>query len=301
MSKPKSNQLPDYLIQNLNADKPMSDNEHAVLEQIWASSSTFNYEAADTEAQWQKFKAQIETPAISMQDAPKKQFAMFRWAAAAIVLLVAGIGITQYYGGEDKGFTAVYRSSDDIQNIHLPDGSDIVLNAQSELIVNTMNATKRELVLKYGEAFFKVAHNNTPFSVKTIKGTITVLGTEFNINAYPKSLFSVFLKTGKIDMRFSGKTVTLQPGQCLQENDKHQLQLLKYSDNRNYAWLDNKLIFDSTSLSEVISVLETTYKVKFVYDLQMKDEKVNLTIENLNAEQVAELLSKTLNSKVTVQ
>lgn len=299
MSDPNlKKQLPGFLIENLSQDKPLSESEKTVLENIWSTSSNFKYDTADTDAQWQKFKAQIEQPESTKS---RKQFAMFRWAAAAVVLIVAGIGISQYIGGEDKGFTAIYHTGNDIQKVHLPDGSDIILNAQTELIVNTMNASKRELVLKYGEAFFKVSHNNTPFSVKTIKGTITVLGTEFNINAYPKSLFSVFLKTGKIDMKFSGKTVTLQPGQCLQENASHQMQLMHLSDNRNYAWLDNKLVFDSTSLSEVISVLESTYKVKFVYDLQMKDEKINITIENLNAEQVAELLSKTLNSKVRVE
>lgn len=299
MSDPNlKKQLPGFLIENLSEDKPLSESEKTVLENIWSASSNFKYDAADTDAQWQKFKAQIEQPESTKG---RKQFAMFRWAAAAVVLIVAGIGISQYIGGEDKGFTAIYHTGNDIQKVHLPDGSDIILNAQTELIVNTMNASKRELVLKYGEAFFKVSHNNTPFSVKTIKGTITVLGTEFNINAYPKSLFSVFLKTGKIDMKFSGKTVTLQPGQCLQENAMHQMQLMQLTDNRNYAWLDNKLVFDSTSLSEVISVLESTYKVKFVYDLQMKDEKINITIENLNAEQVAELLSKTLNSKVRVE
>lgn len=298
MSDPNLKHLPGFLLENLSVDKPLSDNEKAVLETIWSSSANFQYEAADTDAQWSKFKAQIDQ---SQTSGKRKQFAMFRWAAAAVVLIVAGIGISQYLGGEDKGFTAIYHTGNTKQTVHLPDGSDVILNAQTELVVNTLNASKRELVLKYGEAFFKVSHNNTPFSVKTVKGTITVLGTEFNVNAYPKDLFSVFLKQGKIDMTFSGKTLTLQPGQCLQENSKHQLQLLQLSDNRNYAWLDNKLVFDSTALSEVITVLESTYKVKFVYDQQMKDEKINITIENLTAEQVAELLSKTLNSKVSVE
>lgn len=299
MSDPNHKKLPDFLVQNLNESSSLSDSEQSLYEGIWSASESFKYPDAGTEQQWQNFKNKLEgKPTLSQ---PKRQFAMFRWVAAAVVILVAGIGIRQYLSPQDNGFSAVYKTGTEIKTVHLPDGSDIILNAQTELIVNAINASKRELVLKKGEAFFKVTHNNTPFTVQTVKGKIRVLGTEFNVKAYPSELFSVFLKNGKIDMTFSDKHIYLKPGQCLQENAQHRLELIALNDNRNFAWIDNKLVFENTSLSEVVKVLESTYKVKFVYDQQMKDEKINLTIENLTAQQAAELLSKTLNTKVAVE
>lgn len=299
MSDPTHKKLPDFLIQNLSEKSTLSDAEKSLYEGILSASESFPYPEAGTEQQWQKFKNQLDGNTHSVQ--PKRQFAMFRWVAAAVVILVVGLGIRQYLSPEDKSFSAVYTSGTDIKTIHLPDGSEVVLNAQTVLIVNAINTSKRELILKKGEAFFKVTHNNTPFTVQTMKGKIRVLGTEFNVKAYPSELFSVFLKNGKIDMTFSDKHIYLKPGQCLQENAQHQLELIALSDNRNYAWLDNKLVFENTSLSEVVKVLESTYKVKFVYDLQLKDEKINISIENLSAQQAAELLSKTLNTKVSVE
>lgn len=299
MADPNHKKLPDFLVQNLNDQSSLPDSEQSLYEGIWSASESFKYPEAGTEQQWLNFKNQLEGNAPAVQ--PKRQFAMFRWVAAAVVILVAGLGIRQYLSPEDNGFTAVYKTTNTTQTIHLPDGSDVILNANTELLVNAINASKRDLVLKKGEAFFKVTHNNTPFTVQTKKGSIRVLGTEFNIKAYQSEPFSVFLKNGKIDMTLEDGNIILQPGQCLQENAQHNLELITLNDNRNYAWIDNKLVFENTSMAEVIKVLEDTYKVKFVYDLQMKDEKINLTVDNLTAQQTAELLSKTLNAKVSVQ
>ncbi len=67
----------------------------------------------------------------------------------------------------------------------LPDGSKVRLNSASSLKYPTIfNGNKRQVELT-GEAYFEIKENKRmPFVVKTKKVDVTVLGTEFNINAY---------------------------------------------------------------------------------------------------------------------
>lgn len=296
-------EIPDFVIQNLNEGKPLSGEDMGAIEGILGAAESYSYPDADTDAQWVKFRSRIESQPLQVTKKPviKRQFAMFRWVAAAVVVFVLGIGIRQYYVSNDPGFTATYKSGNSSQTINLPDGSELVLNKLTELEVKKMNGRERVVELKSGQAFFNIRHNDLPFLVETPKGNIMVLGTEFDVKAYKNERFSVFLKKGKIEMKLNDEVVEMKPGQLLNENENNEYVLSSISDNRAYSWLDNKLIFENTSLAEVISVLESNYKVKFNYDENLKDEKVNLKIESLSADQVADLLSKTLNSKVSVE
>lgn len=304
MKNNKLIEIPHFVLQDLNEGKPVSETDQNTVRDILSSVDSFKYDVTGTEAQWLKFKAQItdiETPVVEMPRTNKRQFAMFRWVAAAVIVIVAGLAIKQYSSGSDLEYIASYQTDKQHKTITLTDGTEIILNANTEINVKTFNSFSRELEITKGEAFFKVVHNNSPFIVSTPKGTIKVLGTEFNVNAYSNQKFSVFLKKGKIEMTIKKEKIILKPGQCLEEQANNNFALVDLNDNRNYAWIDNKLVFENTSLSEVVSVLEDTYKVKFVYDAQMKDEKISLSVDGLTAAQVAEVLSKTLNSKVSVQ
>lgn len=301
MSKRSKHELPEFLIQNLSEGKPMSDAELSSIDKILDAASGFKYPETAVDTQWNNFRSRLGAPMEVVQKPVKRfQFAMFRWVAAAVVVLVIGLAINDFYRS-DAGFTAVYTTKENKQTVQLPDGSTVVLNSNTQLIVNTMNDKKRELILKSGQAFFTVTHNDLPFTVQTGKGKISVLGTEFDVNAYNHEHFAVYLKKGKIEMELKDRKLTLKPGQLLSENDAHQMTIKDISDNREYAWIDNKLVFENTTLAEIIRVLESNYHVKFVYDEKLKDEKYNLNIDELSAEQVAELLSKLTNSKVSIQ
>lgn len=292
--------VPEFLIRNLNDGNPLSESELAHIQGIIEKSSSFQYPETDVDAQWTRFKSRIGAPMEVTYVKPRKHnFAMFRWVAAAVVVLMLGIAIKDYYTHQ-SGFSAVYVTKDDKRTVQLPDGSTIVLNQNTELMVNAMNEHRRELVLKSGQAFFTVVHNDLPFVVQTPKGKISVLGTEFDIKAYKDQQFAVYLKKGKIEMKLATGNLILKPGQLLAE-DKGEFALKSISDNREYAWIDNKLVFENTSLSEIVTVLESNFKVKFVYEERLKDEKFNLSVGELNAEQIAEVLSKLTHSQVTIQ
>jgi ferric-dicitrate binding protein FerR (iron transport regulator) len=95
--------------------------------------------------------------------------------------------------------------------------------------------------------------------------------------------------------------VSLLPGDYLEEIGLGDFRITRISDSRASVWMDGNLSFDNTLLSEMVKVLEDTYKVKFKYDESLSNEKLTITFAGLSAEQAAELLGKTLNSNVSIQ
>lgn len=72
--------------------------------------------------------------------------------------------------------------------MRLPDGSTVLLNEGSELSYSTSFGKQAREVTLTGEGYFDVQHNlSKPFKVLTGNVTTTVLGTAFNIKAYPGS------------------------------------------------------------------------------------------------------------------
>lgn len=301
MSKKFSNSFPEYLKSNLEEGSALSEQDIQIYDAIWNQSAQFKYPEANTELQWSKLKAEItneKTPAVKTK---QLKYYMFRWVAAAVIVLVCGIGFYQLKLGEDNGFTAIYSTLDNQEKVILPDGSTVVLNENSELSVEAYNAYKRNVKLVKGEAYFSVSHDERPFVVSTQNGSIKVHGTKFNINAYNENVFEVFLKEGKIEWVKGSQDVYLKPGQLLKSNQGGKYTIQNLTDNRSTIWVEDKLVFKNSNFKDVIQVLESHYEVKFVYDQAVENEVVTISCENLSAEQVASLLSKTLNTQITVQ
>jgi transmembrane sensor len=301
MTKKRTYQIPDFLVQDLNDGQSFSAPEVQELETIFSSAEAFQYPEASTEAQWQTLRSKLTPMTVVKEPTRVRQFAMFKWAAAAVVVLSVSIGIWQSQKNKVENFTAIYKTGNHKQLVKLPDGTSINLNTNSELEVKTMNDEDRVVALHSGEAFFNVIHNELPFKVETSKGEITVTGTEFNIKNRKELPFAVFLKTGKVKFKSGTASLDMRPGQCLKENAKG-FELSTADNSGQFAWIDNKLVFNSQPLSEIVKELEVTYKVKFIYDQKLAGEKYNLVCDNnLNATQVAELLTKVTNSKVRIE
>src|SRR5690606_16628213 len=87
-------------------------------------------------------------------------------------------------------------------HMELPDGTQVWLNADSRIYYPlTFTGTKRVVKL-IGEAYFEVAHDpNKIFIVETKDEKVKVLGTKFNVKAYPEDAYScTTLKEGKVEV-----------------------------------------------------------------------------------------------------
>ncbi|MCX6225397.1 MAG: FecR domain-containing protein, partial [Bacteroidia bacterium] len=83
----------------------------------------------------------------------------------------------------------------------LTDGSTMVLNADTRLIVPKKFGQTNRTVELQGEAFFQVQHDaGRPFIIHAGPGQVKVLGTSFHVKAYPGSDLEVYVETGRVEL-----------------------------------------------------------------------------------------------------
>lgn len=158
--------------------------------------------------------------------------------------------------------------------IILPDGTHVFLNAGSRLIYPDFFADKTREVFLVGEAFFEVEYNEKqPFIVQTTDIRVRVLGTQFNVSAYPSdNIIETVLTSGKVrlEQNNSGmfsQTTDLLPGQLAAFSKTERTTQLREVDIENHTlWTEGLLKFESTDLSRVVKKLERYFDIRFRYD-----------------------------------
>jgi len=186
--------------------------------------------------------------------------------------------------------------------ITLSDGSKVWLNAGSRLIYPSRFVDKSREVLLIGEAFFEVTENSEqPFVVKTADVKVEVLGTKFNVLAYPED-YSVqtVLTEGSVKIRKSGaglfnKAIKLAPGQMAYFNKKSEEATVYEVNTEQYtSWTKGLWSFSNTDFNRIVKRLERYYNIRFHFDDPMKGTiqisgKLDVTQEQ---EEVFEYLTK---------
>ncbi|AEL25007.1 FecR family protein [Cyclobacterium marinum] len=146
--------------------------------------------------------------------------------------------------------------------LQLADGSNVVLNAESELRFKSgFGQLHRELFLS-GEAFFEVASDSLPFRVHSGDLITTAMGTSFNINSYQKDWVQVQLATGKvkvINVAKDNESVELIPGEEAVIGENSQLKKGKFDLEKAFFWKDGVLVFNNMPFQEVVRTLERWY------------------------------------------
>ncbi len=158
--------------------------------------------------------------------------------------------------------------------VTLADGSRVWLNAGSRLIYPSEFVDNRREVFLVGEAFFEVAKNeDQPFFVKTTDVEIKVLGTKFNISAYPED-YSVqtALTEGRVELSRTNaglleKKIQLSPGKLAYFNKKSRETKIYDVDVQYYSlWTKGLFSFSNTDLNRITRKLERYYNIRFRFD-----------------------------------
>ena len=157
--------------------------------------------------------------------------------------------------------------------ILLTDGTKVYLNAGSRLVYPELFTDKTREVFLVGEAFFEVKHDNShPFIVQTTDIRIRVLGTKFNISAYPSdNIIETVLTDGKVQLQQNSsglfeETTDMMPNQLASFNKNSKEIKLDMIDPDNYTlWKDGICKFESTDLSRIVKKLERFYNIRFSY------------------------------------
>ncbi len=153
--------------------------------QDWLAKNEANKKAfARAEICWKDLGDVTDLPWA--KDTSKNNISLLRRFApiAASILIILSIGVfIQQYVLTPMATTTYQTARAEHKNILLDDGSNITLGARSIVNVNYSDA-ERHITLVRGEAFFDVAKNKErPFIVKVGKGTVTAIGTKFNIHS----------------------------------------------------------------------------------------------------------------------
>jgi ferric-dicitrate binding protein FerR (iron transport regulator) len=151
----------------------------------------------------------------------------------------------------------------------LPDGTRVIVSANTTFTYPaTFGKQSREVSLS-GEAYFDVTHNaGLPFVVKSKDLSIKVLGTKFNVYAYPReNYFEASSVEGKIQAyseRNKKKIMTLLPNEKVRYNYANETFEKSTTDLQvETAWTRGDLYFQSETLLSILPKLERYYGVKF--------------------------------------
>ncbi|MBD1433717.1 FecR domain-containing protein [Sphingobacterium sp. DN00404] len=155
----------------------------------------------------------------------------------------------------------------------LADGTKVWMNAESELCYPQTFAGENRVVQLTGEAYFEVAKDKSkPFIVETVNQRIEVLGTHFNVNAYPTERKSaVTLVEGRIAVSIEGqKERVLYPGQQALVTQKH-LEVGDVNVDEYIAWKNDEFMFNEESLVEAANRIGRWYDLDIDVDPALKD------------------------------
>ncbi|WP_028293275.1 FecR family protein [Oceanobacter kriegii] len=194
------------------------------------------------------------------------------WAAAASLLLLApllwfvlGTGLNSSASNEVSQAVAVDYATDtaEQQQLTLADGSDLAINANSQLSV-ALSDTERRVQLQQGEVFFSVARDTQrPFVISTDRGQIRVLGTAFNVDTSGDGLV-VSVEHGVVEVTHEGQSWRLYAGEGVRlDGDQAQ----PFKDQQAGSWRTGWRKVSGEPLSDLVAHLQShTHK-----QIQLRD------------------------------
>lgn len=184
----------------------------------------------------------------------------------------------------------------------LSDGTVVSLNSGTTLkYPEQFGINGKRNVYLTGEAFFEVAKDKQhPFIVNANQVDIEVLGTKFNVSAYPENpSVNGTLVEGSIQMyEVENKlnTVLLQPNQMATWNKNSKKIITKQVDPSFYsAWTKGELAFKDTPFSTIAKIIQRTYDVEIINEntvLAKQNFTGTIKISESSVENILELLKR---------
>lgn len=292
-----------------------SDQEFATLIQTLQTATRLQEKPSrpvDIEAMWHEFQEKASShastnifkmvPSRRMQRA-RRLSPVFRLAAMVIIALSFTLIISQglkHFSHQEmlaEQYETINVNNGGRLNVSLSDGSQVTVDAGSELRYFTRYENERHVYLK-GEAAFNVAHDaERPFYVHAGNAIIRVVGTRFNVRSWEANQnVVVTVAEGRV---LVGLADSLQsPTTLLTKGEQstitsNQVLPKKYVDPEQYfAWMKNEIYFENAPVKEVVSQLERWYNLKYEFeDRQALDEKITIQIRRANIDEVNRIIS----------
>jgi transmembrane sensor len=152
------------------------------------------------------------------------------------------------------------------QQIRLPDGTNVWLNADSKLEFPAEFSKSRRSVILTGEGYFEVAKDAArPFTVRSKQQNVEVLGTQFNISAYDneKSVKTTLIE-GSVKLSDNSVNKKLIPGNQA-VNTEGKIIVNNIDVNVAVAWKNKMFLFHNEDITTIMRMIERWYDVQVVY------------------------------------
>jgi ferric-dicitrate binding protein FerR (iron transport regulator) len=286
------------------------------LTTVWeAAGTSFSNSAANPDQAWLTLQKEITKPdkelKFNILSSPVLKY-------AAMIVMVIGIGFATYkiVRPPDKNVNmpvlmAVAATEAHPVNftvITLPDGSTVKMNANTRIEYPEHFAADARKVKLSGEAFFEVTRDTAhPFIIETDNASVEVLGTSFNVSAYPEAgVVEVNVETGKVKLTQHPIGSSIRKSVLLPAGERGWLTIydgklgheMKLASNYS-AWITKEMIFQRTPLADAFTVLENTYHVK----IKMENPEIGkipytANFANLKLDYIVEVMARTHKLKV---
>ncbi|OMQ08271.1 FecR family protein [[Flexibacter] sp. ATCC 35103] len=230
------------------------------------------------------------------------------WAMAASLVFLMGLSCFFYFSSVQTISKEYTTKLGEHAKITLSDGTQIWLNAGSLLKYPIQFKGGTREVYLTGEAFFDVAKDKEhPFIIHTDKMDTKVLGTSFNVQAYPDhATQEVSVLTGRVNVKSTAteENVYVTPGQKVvfkSQNNKIQA----FTDvpvNSISLWRKNIIVFEDAPLPEVIATINRNYNVAIqIENKNLNNLKISAYFKELPVNQVVALVCNIINANYKIE
>ena len=273
-------------MKNRNYNIGLDDKE----EDVWLPEIELEYTVSKDEV-WANLVRKMDEPQADVKRVFLTPF--YKMAFAASLLLLIGIsGFLKFYT------KTVYTSAGQHLTLWLPDSSVIELNAQSTVKFHPYWFRFARKVTLDGEAYFKVIKGNQ-FSVESLRGETTVIGTSFNIYSRNDD-YSVTCFTGKVRVVSAEKSerVLLNPNEQAFISKDGSLRFVQEVNVQSAkSWRDNMFVFTGSPITNVLQEIERQYNIKIHFRADSNLTYTGNFSKSLSEKEVLDLVCTSLGLK----
>ena len=218
--------------------------------------------------------------------------------AATFALILGWATMHQIFNSTNATITnELIAANNKVENFRLSDGSTVALNQNSKLIYPQTFEKDNRTVKLQGEGYFNItANKQRPFSIEVGEIKVIVVGTSFNVKAYPTdNKMIVTVDEGIVRVAASKGEVQIKAGHQATFNKLDGKLNASIIENPNFSsWKTGILKFKETKMTEVIETLESTYNINItVSDSLINNYRFTASFNQNKANEIIQVICKT--------
>ena len=236
----------------------------------------------------------------------KRVVGVFQKIAAVLIIPLMAAGgyyAYQYHHVDESEYVEVKTTTGMVSSVVLPDSSKVWLNSNSTLKYPVRFSGHTRSVSLEGEAYFEVTgQSGRRFVVTAADMQGEVLGTQFNVEAYPEKgrELRTTLVSGSVQMSYvcgEGKEhiIRMKPGQQLAyDPERETIRMTEVNTSASSSWKDGRIVLDNTPLAEALRMIENRYNVRFlIRNQELLDNRYTGLFEDQRLEVILDHFRKT--------